>query len=259
MSPVGVDAAVQVTGTRCVAGGYRWNPYFTQLADPLNHDLYNQECGADNPLRCDVGDLTARLGTIDIGGDRQVFVDSNFPLEGAVTAVGRSIVIFGPERSGERFACANLLPDNDIIKYANIMKPPRFVLGQFLADIRRVMGVPPWMVGVDARRTRTLQGGACVQLLLHFMGPDAGKLELDFTRLLASGRLDEPSVFVPGFIDQKRKRTISYRNCGEGRDNNEKTKKSTFSSIFFKSSASRRTPLARMSYVLIMYLARMAM
>ncbi|CAG9134498.1 unnamed protein product [Plutella xylostella] len=36
VNPVGVDAAVQVTGTRCVAGGYRWNPYFTQLADPLN-------------------------------------------------------------------------------------------------------------------------------------------------------------------------------------------------------------------------------
>lgn len=36
VNPVGVDAAVQVTNTRCVAGGYRWNPYFTQLADPLN-------------------------------------------------------------------------------------------------------------------------------------------------------------------------------------------------------------------------------
>lgn len=36
VNPVGVDAAVKVQDTRCVAGGYRWNPYFTQLADPLN-------------------------------------------------------------------------------------------------------------------------------------------------------------------------------------------------------------------------------
>lgn len=88
VNPVGVDAAVAVPATRCVAGGYRWNPFFTQLADPLNvrlavsaarrparpvvimrlvrfqRELYDEECGADNPLRCDVGDLTSRLGTI---------------------------------------------------------------------------------------------------------------------------------------------------------------------------------------------------
>lgn len=63
-----------------------------------------------------------------IGSERQVFMDSNFPLEGTVSAMGRSIVIFGPERSGERFACANIEPDKDIIKFVNIMKPPRFVL-----------------------------------------------------------------------------------------------------------------------------------
>lgn len=36
VNPVGVDAAVKPTITRCVAGGYVWNPYYTQLADPLN-------------------------------------------------------------------------------------------------------------------------------------------------------------------------------------------------------------------------------
>lgn len=36
MNPVGVDATVQQTATRCVAGGYIWNPFYTQLADPLN-------------------------------------------------------------------------------------------------------------------------------------------------------------------------------------------------------------------------------
>lgn len=65
---------------------------------------------------------------LDLGLGRQVFTDSNFPLEGTVSALGRSIVIMGPNRSSERFACANIEPDNDIVKYANIRKPPRFVM-----------------------------------------------------------------------------------------------------------------------------------
>lgn len=36
VNPVGVDAIVKETVTRCTAGGYVWNPYYTQLADPLN-------------------------------------------------------------------------------------------------------------------------------------------------------------------------------------------------------------------------------
>ncbi|CAG4945254.1 unnamed protein product [Parnassius apollo] len=241
VNPVGVDAAVKVTATRCVAGGYRWNPYFTQLADPLNHDLYSAECGADNPLRCDVGDLTARLGTITVGGERQMFMDGNFPLEGTVSAMGRSIVIFGPDRSSERFACANIQPDKDIIKYVNIMKPPRFVLGQFLEEMRSIMGVPPWMLGVDSRRTRVLHYGACVQILLHFTGPSANQLELDFTRLLASGRLDSPSIFIPGYVNSKRKKTTSFRQCGVT-DPNETKKTSYFFSS--DSSAVRTTSLS---------------
>lgn len=54
--------------------------------------------------------------------------DQNFPLEGVQSAVGRSIVIFGPNFSNERFACANIEPDHDIVKYVNIQKPPRFTL-----------------------------------------------------------------------------------------------------------------------------------
>lgn len=64
----------------------------------------------------------------DLGNRRTVFSDQNFPLEGVQSAVGRSIVIFGPEYSGERFACANIEPDHDIVKYVNLQKPPKFVV-----------------------------------------------------------------------------------------------------------------------------------
>ncbi|KAL4711587.1 hypothetical protein ACJJTC_003604 [Scirpophaga incertulas] len=254
VNPVGVDAAVQVTNTRCVAGGYRWNPYFTQLADPLNHDLYEQECGPDNPLRCDVGDLTSRLGTISLGGKRQVFADPNLPLEGT-SAVGRSLVVFAA--NGERLACANIEPDHDIIKAFNIMKPPRFVLGQFLEEIRAILSVPPWMVGVDSRRSKQLHAGACLQVLLHFTGPAAHRLQLDFTRLLASGRLDSPSIFIPGYVNSKRKRTTSYRQCGVTDPNDRK--KGFFASSTNRASLTPPMQLASLSLLcaIVLYFTRL--
>ncbi|CAH0556110.1 unnamed protein product [Brassicogethes aeneus] len=222
VNPVGVDAAVKTTATRCVAGGYVWNPFYTQLADPLNHDLYRQECGPENPLRCHVGDLSARLGTIDIGLKRKVFTDSNFPLEGSVTAIGRSIVILGPNQGGERYACANIEPDYDIIKYANIEKPPRFVVAQFIEDVRDIMGIPEWFLTVDTRKTKTLHQDACVQLLLHFKGPIATRLEQDFGKLMSTGKLESPSLYIPGHYNEKRKVKIAYKQCGV-RDPNEKS------------------------------------
>lgn len=80
------------------------------------------------PLRCYAGDVSGRLGPINIGLERQIFTDSNFPLSGSVSATGRSIIIFDKNFSSNRFACANIEPDNDIVKYANIRKPPRFVM-----------------------------------------------------------------------------------------------------------------------------------
>ncbi|KAL1494603.1 hypothetical protein ABEB36_010175 [Hypothenemus hampei] len=236
VNPVGVDAAVKTQATRCVAGGYVWNPFYTQLADPLNDELYRQECGPENPLRCFVGDLSARLGTIDIGLQRKMFVDSNFPLEGDVSAVGRSIVILSPDKRGERYACANIESDYDIIKYVNIEKPPRFVVAQFIEDIREVMGIPEWFLTVDTRKTKSLHTNACVQLLVHFKGPIANKLEQDFNRLLNTGRLDSPSLYVPGYIKENRKSKISYKLCGV-RDPNEKSSRKT--GFLFRSSGTK--------------------
>ncbi|XP_055533520.1 uncharacterized protein LOC129723361 [Wyeomyia smithii] len=214
VNPVGVDATVKQVETRCVAAGYVWNPYYTQLADPLNQDLYRQECGPDNPLRCYVGDVSARLGPINIGSRRMVFTDGNFPLEGPVSALGRSIVVFGPELATYRFACAKIEPDHDIVKYINLKKPPRFVVAQFLEEVRSVMGLPEWMLAIDSRSTKTLHNDACIQMIVHFKGPSAHQIEQDFSKLLAIGRLDQPSIAIPGYVNPKRKKNLSYRTCG---------------------------------------------
>lgn len=109
--------------------------YITDYLSVLNNnnnskqeDLYRQECGPDLPLRCHIGDISSRLGPINIGTERRVFIDPNFPLDGPVSAMGKSIVIMDRDFGSNRFACANIEPDNDIVKYANIRKPPRFVV-----------------------------------------------------------------------------------------------------------------------------------
>uniref|UniRef100_A0A146LIY5 Superoxide dismutase copper/zinc binding domain-containing protein n=1 Tax=Lygus hesperus TaxID=30085 RepID=A0A146LIY5_LYGHE len=240
VNPVGVDATVQVLHTRCTAAGYIWNPYYTQLADPLNHDLYKSECGPDLPLRCYVGDLSARLGTVDLGNGRKVFTDANFPLEGKVSAMGRSIVIFNKDRGSEKFACANIEPDYDTVKYVNIRKPPKFVVSQFLEDVRKIMGVPEWLLTIDSRKTNVLYGGACIQLLIHFKGPQANKLEQDFSKLMTTGRLAQPSLYSPGYTPPaKRVTTSSYQLCPTRDASDVDKRKYRFS---FRSSASFSRP-----------------
>lgn len=42
-------------------------------------------------------------------------------------------------------------------------------------------------------------------------------------RLLASGRLDSPSIYIPGHVDTKRKSTVAYRQCGVTDPNDKKS------------------------------------
>jgi len=39
------------------------------------------------------------------------------------------------------------------------------------------MGIPEWMLDVDARKTKELHGGQCIQMIIHFKGPLAHRLE----------------------------------------------------------------------------------
>lgn len=50
---------------------------------------------------------------------------------------------------------------------------------------------------------------------IEILGPQASKLEQDFSILMATGRLYSPSLFIPGYTpDAKRKTTISHGPCG---------------------------------------------
>ena len=84
------------------------------------------------------------------------------------------------------------------------------------------MGLPEWMLNIDSRKTKNLHNGACIQMIVHFKGANAHRIELDFSKLISSGRLNDPSIAIPGYINQKRKIKLSYRTCGV-RDPNEKS------------------------------------
>ncbi|XP_065226507.1 uncharacterized protein Rsod [Planococcus citri] len=214
VNPVGVDATVEAKHTRCTAAGYVWNPNFIQLAAPINDVLYYAECGPDQPYRCYAGDLSGRLGTISIGAERMVFSDCNLPLEGDISAMGKSIVILDKNQGHDKFSCANIEPDKDIIKYANIRRSPKFVLSQFLTEVREILGAPEWMLTVDNRKTKVLHNGACIQLLFHFKGPSASEIEQDFSRLMRTGKLQSPTISNPGYnLPVSRKKQLNYQNC----------------------------------------------
>ena len=110
---------------RCTAAGYRWNPTHIQLADPLDHGFYGEECGKDYPLRCMVGDMSGKHGPIGVGGRAKVVNDVNLPLEGDGwfnTAIGKSVVIHTPDGGADRMACANIEAEKEIVKTATIAK-----------------------------------------------------------------------------------------------------------------------------------------
>jgi hypothetical protein len=254
VNPVGHDAAVKFKTARCTAAGYRWNPTFIQLADPNDHGFYSEECSPEAPLRCEVGDLSGRHGPITVGGQAYVFNDVNLPLHGDWynSALGKSVVVHDPDGSGEVMACANIEPDKDIIKYAVIKTLASFNLANFVEEVQAVLGVPDWFLFLDARETKVLHDGKCLQILLHFRGPHANQLEQDFSRLMRTGRLDTPSLQIPGYFPPAdRKTRLGYRECGSDTAGRRQQQQSLGSGVDDFSSAVRSFPPSQLALVLI--------
>ncbi|KAJ9590061.1 hypothetical protein L9F63_016823, partial [Diploptera punctata] len=119
-------------------------------------ELYRDEA-CHNIVHCSIGDTLSSSSAVFTTDKYEDGADIS--IQGEVSAMGRSIVIFDKDRGSQRFACTNIEPDKDIIKYTNIRKPPRFVVTQFIEDVREVMGLPEWMLTV-VRRGRCMEGRA---------------------------------------------------------------------------------------------------
>eukprot|EP00096_Caligus_rogercresseyi_P009025 TRINITY_DN2990_c0_g1_i1.p1 TRINITY_DN2990_c0_g1~~TRINITY_DN2990_c0_g1_i1.p1 ORF type:complete len:1002 (-),score=161.09 TRINITY_DN2990_c0_g1_i1:221-3226(-) len=248
VNPVAHDAAVKFENARCTAAGYRWNPTHIQLANPLDLGFYSEECKPEFPWRCQVGDLSGKNGKVSVGSNVYIVHDETLQLDSGdwfTSAAGKSIVIHGPNGASNRMACANIEQDTDIVKYASIETKPRFQLPVFMEEVRAIMGVPEWFLYVDSRKTK--KKGKCIQVQLHFTGPHANKIERDFSRLLRTGKLASPSIYIPGYnLDPLRKTKLSYNEC-DGSDDDSKGKRTT--NYFYDESFS---PCNLSSYSLIL-------
>ena len=74
--------------------------------NPLN--VAAGQCSVSAPQLCEVGDLSGKSGSL-VGLDvaDRVWYDSNLPLSGPYSIVGRSVVIH--KANGERWVCANII------------------------------------------------------------------------------------------------------------------------------------------------------
>lgn len=73
------------------------------------------------------------------------------------------------------------------------------------------MNEPEWMITIDVRKVSILHNGACIQMLLHFRGPLAHRIEQKFAHLVSTGRVDSSMPTVP--TNPKQKKMFSYRTC----------------------------------------------
>lgn len=99
----------------CGQAGIRFNPY-----NVSRNDVYGCHCSAHAPSRCELGDSSGKMGTINIPPfritedqhqdiARYFFTDPLLPLSGPTSIVGRSIVIQDKDFSDGRMVCSNIV------------------------------------------------------------------------------------------------------------------------------------------------------
>ena len=166
VNQVGADAFNNVPTVRCLAAGFRWNP-FLAASDNKN---YRKDCSKINPMRCEMGDMSGKHGTLTIGSKRMVLEDDNLPLTGNFSVMGRSVVIFDKNRNNLKLACANIKPDLHLVTSVAIRRTPSFTVSRFMDHMRDLLGTKPWLVSAELESVKLIVDGECIQITIHFYG-----------------------------------------------------------------------------------------
>lgn len=166
VNQVGEDAFNSVPNVRCLAAGFKWNPY---LVAPDNKN-YKTDCSPLNPLRCEMGDMSGKHGLLTIGNQKLVLVDENLPLTGNFSVMQRSIVIHDKNRKNQKLACANIKPDTHLVSSVAVRRHPSFTVAKFMDHMRDILGTTSWLISADLESVRLILDGECVQITVHFYG-----------------------------------------------------------------------------------------
>ena len=183
VNQVGADAFIAAPTVRCLASGFRWNPFLVESKSKS----YERDCNQWNPLRCEMGDLTGRLGGLRIGGKKQLFADPNLPLVGNHSVMFRSLIIFDDKHRDRKLACGNILPERQLQASLSVRTHAGFTLESFMDHFRRKLQVAEWLAQLDLAASRPILDGQCVQATIRFFGADAHRLQIEFSNLLNLG------------------------------------------------------------------------
>lgn len=157
-NPVGQDTADKP----CMSTGGHYNPFMANVTSRYD------ECRPDNPLRCEVGDQSNKLGTYSMGTGKMVGSDVYLPLVGNFGVVGRSIVVHAEARGAARVACANIMPStlaNSVQVRVNVA-PASFNRMAMREKVASLVGTEAY--GVMATLTGEVSG--CANVVIYFLG-----------------------------------------------------------------------------------------
>ncbi|UXI20114.1 hypothetical protein NH340_JMT06057 [Sarcoptes scabiei] len=184
VNQVGADAYNHIDSVRCLAGGYLWNPYLT-----YTKEAYKVECNPRRPLRCALGDIGGRHEPLIIGGDRQVFTDINLPLVGNNSIINRALVISMHNHSEMALACTNIKLDKHLLSNIVVQKVPAFTVAKFMHHMRLKLNATEWLVVPEIHKTKEMNNDECIQIMVHFYGDEAWKLQSEFNNLIEYGSI----------------------------------------------------------------------
>lgn len=134
----------------CAEAGPHYNP----TGADVNSEDYQENCTPVTPTGCEVGDLTGKLGPVNVAatpGDYAsnafFFTDMYLNLTGTQPIIDRSIVVHVPDGGADRLGCAPLVEAENITLTAFRSKNgvPLAVISQYsrYQDTRISLGYLP--------------------------------------------------------------------------------------------------------------------
>lgn len=175
VNQVGEDAFNSVPTVKCLAAGFRWNPFLA--ASDNKH--YKMDCNPKNAMRCEMGDMRGKHGALSIGRKRVVFEDDNLPLSGNFSVMHRSVVIFDKNNNKLKIGCANIKPDAHLVSTIAVRRHPTFTVGKFMDHMRDNLKTSPWLVSADLESVKSILDGECLQMSINFYGEKTIKIFLE--------------------------------------------------------------------------------